>query len=78
MSRLANIQNRQTIAIDIPRHGIRIKLFGRVILGEQLHSNHGEYVNDNHKNQRQITQGAYCRNNNAEQHFHCRPRLGQL
>lgn len=63
---------------NLPGHRIREEPLLHVVLREELHANHGEYVNYNDQHERQITQCANRGDDDAQQDLHRGPGLGQL
>ena len=61
-----------------PWYRIRIEVFRRVVLPEQLHAQHSEYINDNEENKSEISQGTKCGDDDAQQDLHCGPGLSQF
>lgn len=61
-----------------PRHWVRKEPFLHVILREQLHPDNGKYINHDDEDECQVTQGAYCRNDDAQEDLHRGPGLRQL
>lgn len=61
-----------------PRYWIRVKLIQGVVFAEELHTDHSEYIDHDHKNEGEITQGADCRYDNTKEDFHRGPRLREL
>lgn len=56
-----------------PWNLFRIELLRRIILGEQLHSDHGKNVDHDHQHEGEITERPNCTDYNAEEYLHCDP-----
>jgi len=65
--------------VEVPaRHRIRVELVQGVVLAEQLHADHREYVDHDHQHEGQITKRADRRDDDAEEDFHSGPGLREF
>lgn len=64
---------------EIPSwHFLRIKLFRRVVFGEELHPDHGENIDHDYQHEGEITECTDRTDYNAEEDLHRDPRLCQF
>ena len=61
-----------------PGYGVRIEVILSVVLPKQLHTQHGEDVDDDEEDEGQVPQGTQGGDDDAQENLHRGPGLRQL